>query len=124
MGQPTPLRKSLWKCPDLPLPIKYTKKENGGCASARNRGLKIATGDLFVFLDSDDTLEPTALETLVSRLVESNADLVYSPSIEILRHGIEFIAYPVAVERPRNLRWNIFGIKYAYWGIYIYSECT
>ena len=45
--------------------IKYTKKENGGCASARNRGLKIATGDLFVFLDSDDTLEPTALETLV-----------------------------------------------------------
>lgn len=34
--------------------IRYFKKENDGPASARNRGIRDAYGELIVFLDVDD----------------------------------------------------------------------
>ncbi|HEX5412414.1 MAG TPA: glycosyltransferase [Terriglobia bacterium] len=40
-------------------------KENGGQASAFNAGFAASTGDLILFLDSDDMLEPNAIETAV-----------------------------------------------------------
>ncbi len=39
-------------------------KENGGLASARNYGLKKATGDYILFLDSDDYYELNTIEVL------------------------------------------------------------
>ena len=42
--------------------IKYIIKENGGPSSARNAGIKIATGEYYNFLDSDDLLHEAALE--------------------------------------------------------------
>jgi GT2 family glycosyltransferase len=40
------------------------QKPNGGPSIARNRGFGAATGDLFVLLDADDVLPPTALELI------------------------------------------------------------
>lgn len=40
-------------------------KANGGQASAFNAGFKVSTGDLILFLDSDDMLEPNAIEAVV-----------------------------------------------------------
>jgi glycosyltransferase involved in cell wall biosynthesis len=40
-------------------------KANGGQGSACNAGFAISTGDLVMFLDSDDLLEPNAIETVV-----------------------------------------------------------
>lgn len=42
--------------------FKYLYKENGGPASSRNAGLKIATGEYIQFLDSDDKLASQKLE--------------------------------------------------------------
>jgi glycosyltransferase involved in cell wall biosynthesis len=40
-------------------------KENGGQASAFNAGLRASRGDIVLFLDSDDVLLPTAVESAV-----------------------------------------------------------
>lgn len=49
--------------------IKVLHKENGGSSSARNMGLKYATGDYIGFVDSDDYIEPDMYE-LLSNAVE------------------------------------------------------
>ncbi|KRD24259.1 MULTISPECIES: bifunctional glycosyltransferase/CDP-glycerol:glycerophosphate glycerophosphotransferase [unclassified Streptomyces] len=45
--------------------------ENVGLGRARNAGLERATGDYLVFLDSDDTLTPGALQAIADRLRET-----------------------------------------------------
>ena len=51
--------------------IKYIKKTNGGVSSARNRGLKEATGKIINFLDSDDYFSKDAFEK-VSEFYKKN----------------------------------------------------
>ena len=46
--------------------IKYYKKENGGCASALNSGIKVMTGDYFSWLSHDDLYKPEKLEALMA----------------------------------------------------------
>ena len=87
--------------------IKYIKKSNGGCASARNKGLQIADGSLISFLDSDDTLVPEAIYALASALTESKSEFVYSPSIEIYENGSEVISRPAAAFCP-----EIFALEH------------
>ena len=54
--------------------IQYYHKTNGGLSSARNRGLKNATGDYILFLDSDDYIHPKTLE-LLSQQATLNPDI-------------------------------------------------
>ena len=55
--------------------IKYFKKENGGAASARNLGLKKASGKYIGFVDSDDMIHEDMFKVLYENLVNNNADL-------------------------------------------------
>lgn len=48
--------------------MKVISQPNGGLSAARNTGLKAASGEYVLFLDSDDWLEPFALEVLASNL--------------------------------------------------------
>lgn len=56
--------------------VKYIEKENGGLSSARNAGLKIATGDYVGFVDSDDYIDNTMYEKMYRLAVDNNLDLV------------------------------------------------
>ena len=58
--------------------VKVIHKENGGAVSARCMGIEKAEGDYYMFLDSDDTLRPCALEVLFAKISETGADcLIY-----------------------------------------------
>jgi glycosyltransferase involved in cell wall biosynthesis len=46
--------------------VRYVGKKNGGLASARNAGIRVASGDWLLFLDADDLLHPDAISTQVA----------------------------------------------------------
>jgi hypothetical protein len=54
--------------------VQLLRKEHGGAASARNRGIRAASGEFAVTLDSDDALLPEYLEAL-SELAATRPDL-------------------------------------------------
>ncbi len=56
--------------------IKVIHKENGGLASARNAGLKIAVGAYITFVDSDDYIKSDMLERMITLAEDKNADVV------------------------------------------------
>lgn len=45
--------------------VRVVHKENGGLSSARNAGIDIAQGTYLEFVDSDDWLEPDAVEAML-----------------------------------------------------------
>jgi glycosyltransferase involved in cell wall biosynthesis len=44
-------------------PVRYIRQENRGLTESRNLGIRMSRGDYVVFLDADDRLRPTAIET-------------------------------------------------------------
>lgn len=57
--------------------ILILNKENGGLPSARKAGLEVAEGDYILFADSDDWLELDAVEKVMAKADETDADIVY-----------------------------------------------
>ena len=55
--------------------IRLIRKEHGGVSAARNRGLAEAQGEYIQFIDADDSAEPDMLETLLSNLLRTKADI-------------------------------------------------
>ena len=63
--------------------IRVIHKKNGGLGFARNSGLDTAKGKYVMFVDSDDSLEKAAVETLVRFAFEYNAQFVKGAFIKI-----------------------------------------
>lgn len=57
--------------------IRLLNKENGGCASARNYGMKHARGRYIGFVDSDDFVDKEMFRKLLSRALMGNYELSY-----------------------------------------------
>lgn len=51
-------------------------RDNGGLGSARNEGLKVATGKYVYFIDSDDYIDPETLQCCYVYLEENQLDMV------------------------------------------------
>lgn len=55
-----------WQHKQLPFPIRYITVPNGGKQRAINEALKLAHGELFFIVDSDDTLLPHAISFIIN----------------------------------------------------------
>lgn len=56
--------------------IKTFKKKNEGLSEARNFGLKKATGDYIIFIDSDDYIETNMISKMINCAYKDNSDIV------------------------------------------------
>lgn len=56
--------------------VKAFHKDNGGVCSARNFGMKQASGEYVAFLDNDDEYDSLYLETLLELIIKSKSDIV------------------------------------------------
>jgi glycosyltransferase involved in cell wall biosynthesis len=66
----------FWKYKDHR--FKYIKKENGGLSSARNEGIKNATGTYILPLDADDKISENYLSEFIKMLIKNpSVTLVY-----------------------------------------------
>lgn len=56
--------------------IKILRQQNLGLGEARNSGIRHASGEFVLFVDSDDWIEPAMVQSLVYAAMSSGADIV------------------------------------------------
>ena len=81
----------------LTLGVTLLQKQQGGAASARNMGLRAASGSLVLLLDADDVLSEGALEALAAPLQAGEADVVFGMAED-------FVSPELTPERQAQLR--------------------
>ena len=87
--------------------IKIIDKPNGGLSDARNAGMRNASGEYVVFLDSDDFIHPQTFEISYALAMKTGTDIVswYKEpdyrNMTVIRHklGLDTIDF-----RPRGFR--------------------
>ena len=70
--------------------IVLIDKQNGGSASAKNYGLKIAKGDYISFVDSDDFVELDMIEYMVNTIKKFNTDIVQCEFVNLYKNTTAF----------------------------------
>lgn len=79
----------------------FARKENGGCASARNLGLERATGEWIAFLDDDDRWLPEKLAKQVALIAETGASAACCMTRKLITRG-EIIQPPTPERLPQG----------------------
>lgn len=69
--------------------IKVIHQGNGGLAHARNEGMKLATGQYVLFVDSDDWIDLDMVEILVQGCVKNDTEIAVCRYRKIYKDHIE-----------------------------------
>lgn len=76
--------------------VRVIHQENGGVASARNTGIKQASGKYIGFMDNDDMLHPDMIARLYHSVEKNDCDIALTSVYQIKDSGYEaFIQYPM-----------------------------
>lgn len=87
--------------------IRYFTQENKGGGVARNIGLDNARGEWVLIFDSDDYMRPFAIETLLQRALEANAQIVIAQSEELRDGRISLMDWALRLDLvPNKLSFN------------------
>lgn len=70
---------------------RFISQQNGGAASARNAGMKAATGQWIAFLDDDDRWYPHKLAAQMARLAESGAEACSAVALLVEPGGFDLV---------------------------------
>lgn len=73
--------------------VKVIHKENGGLSDARNAGLKQATGEYILYVDSDDYIDLDSCERLVNATDGQVVDIVVGNAIMEKPNGQEMMVH-------------------------------
>ncbi|BBI35002.1 glycosyltransferase family 2 protein [Cohnella abietis] len=79
--------------------IHYFGKANGGTGSALNYGLRVASGDYFVWLSSDDLMYPQKIERQVAFMQQHKA-LISCTDFHLINEYSEITMRALAVKFP------------------------
>lgn len=63
--------------PECKAYTRIIRQGKQGLGYARDAGLKVASGEYIMHVDSDDWVEPNFVSKMVTKAVETNADIVY-----------------------------------------------
>lgn len=69
--------------------IKVIHQTNQGVCAARNAGMNLTEGEYLILLDSDDALDPCAVEVLYEKIGFCEADIAIGPKRIINNDGTE-----------------------------------
>lgn len=109
--------------------VTVIHQENGGLSAARNAGIEaqLPLDNRYLFLlDSDDSIEPTALEELLSTALETEADITVCLFRHILYDGSieEIPAEDLSLLREETLTGRDFLERFLYGGTYCTPICV
>lgn len=96
--------------------IKIIDKPNGGLTSARLKGFECSTGKYLVFIDSDDSLQPSYLETLIANIQKYDADICMCSYNTINNRNVKantlcFLQKTTILEGEDNIFQNYFLLQ-------------
>ena len=83
--------------------VKSYIKENGGLSSARNYGLKYATGEYIGFVDSDDYVDENMFKDMYEYAIRNKLDIVISDTVNVFENNESY--------RVSNLKYSDDIIK-------------
>ncbi len=85
--------------------FRWTSGADNGQVDALNKGFTRAVGDIYAFLNSDDTYYPGVLQKIREADWE-RTDIIYGEAVWVDEFGQEICPYPTIKPSIRTMRWR------------------
>ncbi len=92
--------------------VRIVTKKNGGVASARNIGMRVAKGIFITFVDQDDWIEKNTYKIMLEQCINEQADMVVCNYFKDYTKNVEKIKNRKKI--PKIIRSTDKLVKYAF----------